>query len=138
MKKASIVGAGCLFYSLATKRYLFLLRDRSKYSGTWGLPGGKIDTGESIIDGLYREIDEEMGATPAFRKVIPIETKLTYPEKAGNNLLHFLEKYKQEIGFIVSFQKPRKKGKCTKIKFLYPWELFWALKSELGKEMQYG
>ena len=72
------------------------------------------------------------------RKVIPIETKLTYPEKAGNNLLHFLEKYKQEKGFVVSFQKPHKKGKCTKIKFLYPWELFWVLKRELGKEMQYG
>ena len=74
MKKASIVGAGCLFYSLATKRYLFLLRNRSKYSGTWGLPGGKIEEGESIVDGLYREIDEEMGSVPTFHKTIPIET----------------------------------------------------------------
>ncbi len=74
MKKASIVGVGCLFYSLATKRYLFLLRNRSKYSGTWGLPGGKVEKGESIIDGLYREVDEEMGNVPTFHKVIPIET----------------------------------------------------------------
>ena len=74
MKKASIVGAGCLFYSLATKRYLFLLRNGSKHSGTWGLPGGKIDKGENIIDGLYREIEEEMGDTPELIKVIPIET----------------------------------------------------------------
>ena len=74
MKKASVIGAGCLFYSLATKRYLFLLRNGSKYSGTWGLPGGKIESDESIIDGLYREIDEEMGETPEMIKVIPIET----------------------------------------------------------------
>jgi len=74
MKQASIIGAGCLFYSLRTKRYLFLLRDKSKYSGTWGLPGGKIETGEGLIDGLYREIDEELGTTPEFIKVIPIET----------------------------------------------------------------
>ena len=74
MKDASVIGAGCLFYSLDTKRYLFLLRNGSKYSGTWGLPGGKIENGESIIDGLYREIDEEMGNTPPFLKVIPIET----------------------------------------------------------------
>ncbi len=74
MKKASGIGAGCLFYSLATKRYLFLLRNRSKYSGTWGLPGGKVEKDESIIDGLYREVDEEMGNVPAFHKVIPIET----------------------------------------------------------------
>lgn len=74
MKKASVIGAGCLFFSLDTKRYLFLLRNGSKYSGTWGLPGGKIEQDESIVDGLYREIDEEMGATPELLKVIPIET----------------------------------------------------------------
>jgi len=74
MKPASVVGTGCLFFSLATKRYLFLLRDQTKYSGTWGLPGGKVENKETIIAGLYREISEEIGSTPEFLKVIPIET----------------------------------------------------------------
>ncbi len=74
MTEAKVNAAGCLFYSLDTKRYLFLLRDRSKHSGTWGLPGGKIEKDESITDGLYREIDEELGETPEFLKIIPIET----------------------------------------------------------------
>lgn len=74
MKKASVVGAGCLFYSLSTKRYLFILRNQSKYEGTWGLPGGKVEKGESVIDGLYREIDEELGRVPEFNKIIPLET----------------------------------------------------------------
>jgi len=74
MKKASVVGAGCLFLSLSTKRYLFILRDGAKHSGTWGLPGGKIERGESIVEGLKREVDEELGDVPTLHKIIPIET----------------------------------------------------------------
>ena len=70
----NISSAGVLFYSLSTRRYLFLLRNRGSYAGTWGLPGGKIEKDESVIDGLTREIDEEMGSVPPFTKVIPIET----------------------------------------------------------------
>ena len=74
MKHPTITATGCLFFSLETKRYLFVLRDRTKYAGNWALPGGKVEKDETIIDGLYREIDEELGNTPEFLKVIPIET----------------------------------------------------------------
>ena len=46
--KSLIKGAGALIYSTSTKRYLFLLRDGSRYGGTWALPGGKVDRGEKI------------------------------------------------------------------------------------------
>jgi 8-oxo-dGTP pyrophosphatase MutT (NUDIX family) len=29
--------------------------------GTWSIPGGKIDDGESILDGAIREAEEEVG-----------------------------------------------------------------------------
>lgn len=68
-----IEGVGTFIYCTATQRYLFLLRDSSKYSGTWGLAGGKIDAGEQVLDSLYRELNEELGYDFTNTKVIPIE-----------------------------------------------------------------
>ena len=64
---------GAMIYCTATKRYLFLLRNDGKFPDTWGLVGGKIERGESILDGLHREISEELGGRIEGAKVIPIE-----------------------------------------------------------------
>jgi len=41
---------------------LFAQRPVGKaYAGYWEFPGGKIEVGESVIDALIREIDEELG-----------------------------------------------------------------------------
>ena len=68
-----IESVGAFIYCTATKRYLFLLRNSSKYSGTWGVAGGKIEQGESIVESLLREIQEELGGTIKDPKLIPIE-----------------------------------------------------------------
>ena len=68
-----IEGVGTFIYSVGTGRYLFLLRDGDKYSGTWGLAGGKIDAGELLLTSLYRELSEELGYNFQDVKVIPIE-----------------------------------------------------------------
>lgn len=63
MEPSPLTGVGCVIYARNTKRFLFLLRsDDTKHSKTWGLPGGKLEAGESAIDGLRREINEEIGA----------------------------------------------------------------------------
>lgn len=73
MDSGHIEGVGTFIYATSTGRYLFLLRDTSKYSGTWGLAGGKIDAGEQLLSSLHRELTEELGYDFVDVKVIPIE-----------------------------------------------------------------
>ena len=73
MDSSPIEGVGTFIYSAPTQRYLFLLRDNSKYSGTWGLAGGKIDSGENLLESLYRELEEELGFDFSASRVLPIE-----------------------------------------------------------------
>ena len=71
---ASVIeGVGTFIYSTSTHRYLFLLRNTKKYSGTWGLAGGGIEPGEQLLSSLHRELDEELGYDFSETKVIPIE-----------------------------------------------------------------
>ena len=71
--KENIVCSGALFYSTSTKRFLFLQRTDKKTQGMWGLVGGQAKYTESAFEGLKREIKEEVGDTPKFKKVIPLE-----------------------------------------------------------------
>lgn len=64
---------GSLIYCTATKRYLFLLRNNDRYPDSWGIVGGKVEPNESILAGLEREIEEELGGKILGAKIIPIE-----------------------------------------------------------------
>lgn len=72
-ESSSLISAGALLYCPTTHRYLFLLRSGHKHDGTWGLAGGKINAGETIVTGLLREIREEIGVDLSSNKIIPVE-----------------------------------------------------------------
>jgi 8-oxo-dGTP pyrophosphatase MutT (NUDIX family) len=74
----TIEAVGIWFFSKSTNRYLYLLRNDKKYSGHWGLPGGKVDNNENLLDAINRECREEMGSVPEYTKLVPIE-KFTGP-----------------------------------------------------------
>jgi 8-oxo-dGTP diphosphatase len=45
-------------------KFLFLLRQPDKSCGnTWGIPGGKVDKGQTAQEGVLRELFEETGWT---------------------------------------------------------------------------
>jgi 8-oxo-dGTP pyrophosphatase MutT (NUDIX family) len=71
--RSHIGAVGAWFYSLATKRYFYLLRNDSKHPFTWGLAGGKIEAEETLMVALLRECTEELGFVPDIKKTIPIE-----------------------------------------------------------------
>ena len=68
-----VTSGGVFFYAADTKRFLYLLRNDDKNPGNWGIPGGKIDDGETLLDGIKRECIEEISFFPDNAKLIPIQ-----------------------------------------------------------------
>lgn len=72
---------GVWFYSLDTDRYLYLMRNDVKHPGSWGLPGGKTEQNETLLDAIQRECQEEIGFWPDYVKLAPLE-QFTSPDDA--------------------------------------------------------
>ena len=82
----NIICSGALFYAINTKRFLFLQRTDGKTQGMWGLAGGKTRFQESAFEGLKREVQEELGTTPVFKKVIPLTNNPPTVNKFADSL----------------------------------------------------
>ena len=73
-RRKPINGVGVLLWSKTTGRSLYLLRNDRE--GTWCLPGGKVERGESLLSALTRECQEEIGWI-CNDKIYPIECYTT-------------------------------------------------------------
>lgn len=67
------ISAGVFFYCKNTDRFLYLLRTDSKNPGNWGIPGGGMESDETLMEGIERECMEEMGFFPKKAKLVPIQ-----------------------------------------------------------------
>ena len=79
MESNIVKAVGVWFYCSITQRYLYLLRNDSRHPDTWGLAGGKVETGENLLQAVERECSEELGRVPDYERLIPIE-KFTSPD----------------------------------------------------------
>ena len=73
MESSVVTAVGVWFYAMHTHRYLYLMRSDPKHPGSWGLPGGRVETGESLLAAMTRECREEMGFVPDYLRMIPLE-----------------------------------------------------------------
>lgn len=66
---------GAIFLSKKTGRMMLNLRsDSATYSNNWGFVGGKIESGESPLQALHREMNEELGdSVPMIEDIIPFD-----------------------------------------------------------------
>jgi len=56
-----IICVDVLLYSLKEKKFLFLKRTNEPEKNTFCCPGGRLQKGESLLDGAVREVKEEIG-----------------------------------------------------------------------------
>lgn len=85
LESSTVTAVGVWFYSLDTQRYLYLLRNDARHPGTWGLPGGKSNDKETLIQTIERECCEEMGFMPKYLKLMPVEQ---FTSQDGKFLYH--------------------------------------------------
>ncbi len=62
-----------------------ILLEKRSDCGLWGLPGGRIEPGESIMGAALREVKEETGLTVSITQLLgvysgPAERIITYPD----------------------------------------------------------
>jgi ADP-ribose pyrophosphatase YjhB (NUDIX family) len=63
------------YFALVVVRrgHRFLLTQEQKYGGTWSIPGGRVEPGESIADAAVREVLEETGVPIRLDGILRIE-----------------------------------------------------------------
>jgi ADP-ribose pyrophosphatase YjhB (NUDIX family) len=70
-----------------------VLLQRRTDNGSWGLPGGAVEFGESVLDALHREVLEETGLTIQVERLTGVYSHpdhhqiVTYPD---GNVFHFV------------------------------------------------
>jgi len=83
------VAVGVLFQ--ADGRFLLTTRPPGKaYAGHWEFPGGKVEAGETLVQALTRELQEELGISIAHPQAWKTE-RIDYPHALVE--LHFFKAF---------------------------------------------
>jgi mutator protein MutT len=82
-----IVGVGALI--VQHDRVLLVRRASEPLKGEWSLPGGVVETGETLVAALKRELLEETGLSIEVGEVIAVLDRI-YPDAEGRPEYHYV------------------------------------------------
>jgi len=112
------------------ERLLLLVRGKDPAKGMLDLPGGFVDPGEGALEGLYREIQEELGWSPPVAPGTPLTEVFTlfasfanvYPYKGFDYNTCDVYFHLSAPGLRVEDLRPRQ-GEIAAIRLLKPEEI---------------
>jgi mutator protein MutT len=85
---APLVGVAAAVFDDAG-RVLLVQRGRPPRAGSWGLPGGLLEIGETLVAGVQREVREECGIEIAVGAVAGVFEPITH-DAAGRVEYHYV------------------------------------------------
>ena len=85
---APLVGVAAAVFDV-TGRVLLVQRGRPPRAGSWGLPGGRLEVGETLVAGVQRELREECGVEIAVGAVAGVFEPITR-DAAGRVEYHYV------------------------------------------------
>jgi 8-oxo-dGTP diphosphatase len=82
-----IVGVGAVI--LRDRQVLLVRRDSEPRRGEWSLPGGMLELGETLRQGVEREVLEETGLRVRVKQVVEVFDSII-PDAAGRTEFHYV------------------------------------------------
>jgi len=114
-----VVGVGGVVIS--GRRALLVRRAKPPLEGEWSIPGGMLETGETIVEGVRRELAEETGIEVRVNGLIEVFERISLDE-AGKHKYHYVVlDY-----FCEALQGDARPGSDAK-------EIAWVSEEELGE-----
>jgi 8-oxo-dGTP diphosphatase len=82
-----VVGVGGVVISKG--RALLVRRGRAPFQGEWSIPGGMLELGETILEGVRRELREETGIDAEVIELIEVFERIAL-DGAGKTQYHYV------------------------------------------------
>jgi 8-oxo-dGTP diphosphatase len=86
--EAPIVGVGAVVIDGA--RVLLVRRGQEPLKGEWSLPGGALELGETLQQGVVREVLEETGLEVVPGRIVEVFDRITLEESTGRVRYHYV------------------------------------------------
>ena len=82
-----IVGVGGVV--IENGHALLIRRGSPPLQGEWSIPGGKLEVGETLVEGVQRELLEETGMEVRVLELIEVFERI-FPDASGRTQYHFV------------------------------------------------
>ena len=86
--EAPIVGVGAVVIDGA--KVLLVRRGQEPLKGEWSLPGGALELGETLQQGVVREVLEETGLEVVPAGIVEVFDRITRDEATGRIRYHYV------------------------------------------------
>jgi 8-oxo-dGTP diphosphatase len=86
--QAPIVGVGAVV--IDGNRVLLVCRGREPLKGRWSLPGGALELGETLEQGIVREVLEETGLQVQPTAIVKVFDRIIKEESSGRIRYHYV------------------------------------------------